>query len=52
MSPAKFASPLENHSEKPDSQVQERIKEDEVSSSEEAFKTDCSAEDAGKDGNL
>lgn len=42
---------MNNHNEKPDSQLQERIKEDEVSSSEEAFKTDCTTKDVSTEGN-
>ncbi|CAH0402057.1 unnamed protein product [Chilo suppressalis] len=47
-SPSKFSPPFE-HTEKPDSQLCEKIKEDEVSSSEEAFKTECSPENRNKD---
>ncbi|XP_049884971.1 nuclear receptor subfamily 2 group E member 1-like isoform X2 [Pectinophora gossypiella] len=43
---AKYDAPLMTHvAEKPDSQLPEKIKEDEVSSSEEAFKTDCVQDD-------
>lgn len=50
LSPPKFTPPVDN-TDKPDSQLQDRIKEDEVSSSEEAFKTESSTDDVNKDGN-
>ncbi|CAG9781990.1 unnamed protein product [Diatraea saccharalis] len=47
--PSKLSLPFE-HTDKPDSQLSEKIKEDEVSSSEEAFVRECSPEDVSKDG--
>ncbi|XP_063837271.1 nuclear receptor subfamily 2 group E member 1-like [Ostrinia nubilalis] len=47
LSPSKYSSRIEN-TNKPDSQLQERIKEDEVSSSEEACRTECSTDDISK----
>ncbi|KAM3968442.1 uncharacterized protein ACR2FA_003929 [Aphomia sociella] len=45
----KFHSALHSHVQKPDSQHMDKIKEDEVSSSEEAFKKDGLSEDPGKE---
>lgn len=49
--PAAAASALNCHTtEKPDTQIPDKIKEDEVTSSEEAFKLDCTVEEQSNEG--